>query len=123
LYKNRSIIEAKAFEPGAENTDDILIVPNPFIAGAGDFNFAGTRSNTILFVNLPPICLLSIYTVTGDLIKTISHTSLNADDEWDLITESNQFVASGVYILRISEARTETGQKLPDAIEKFVVVR
>jgi hypothetical protein len=123
LYKNRSIIEAKAFEPGAENTDDVLIVPNPFIAGAGDFNFAGTRSNTILFVNLPPICLISIYTVTGDLIKTISHTSLNADDEWDLITESNQFVASGVYIVRISEARTESGEKLPDTIEKFVVVR
>jgi hypothetical protein len=123
LFKNRSIIAAKSFEAGKENTDDVLIVPNPYISGAGDYNFSGVRSNTILFVNLPPVCKISIFTVTGDLIKTISHTSLSADDEWDLITESNQFVASGVYIIRISEARTESGDKLPDTIEKFVVVR
>jgi hypothetical protein len=123
MFKNRSVIAAKAFEPGAENTDGVLIVPNPFISGAGDYNFSGARSNVILFVNLPPFCILSIYTVTGDLIKTINHTTGSADNEWDLITESNQFVASGVYLLRISEARNLEGGKLPDTIEKFVVVR
>ena len=122
-YKNRSIIAAKSFEPGAENTEDVLIVPNPFISGAGDFNFAGIRSNTILFVNLPPFCVLSIYTVTGDLIKTIHHSTGSADDEWDLITESNQFVASGIYLLRVSEAKNLGGENLPDTVEKFVIVR
>ena len=122
-YKNRNFIPAKAFEPGADNTENVLIVPNPFISGAADYNFAGTRSNTILFVNLPPYCTMSIYTVTGDLIKTISHQTGSADAEWDLITESNQYVASGVYLLRVSNATNLTGEKLPDTIEKFVVVR
>jgi hypothetical protein len=123
LYKNRNIVPVKAFEPGADNTENVLIVPNPYISGAEDYNFAGARSNTILFVNLPPYCKMSIYTVTGDLIKTIDHVTGSADDEWDLITESNQYVASGIYLLRVSEARNLDGGKLPDTIEKFVVVR
>ena len=61
--------------------------------------------------------------MTGDLIKTIDHVTGSADAEWDQITESNQYVASGVYILRISEATFLDGSKLPDAIEKFVIVR
>ena len=122
-YKNRNYIPAKAFQPGEDNTENILIVPNPFISGADDFNFLGNRSNTILFVNLPPYCTLSIYTVTGDLIKKIDHVDGSADAEWDLITQSNQYVASGIYILRISDATYLDGSKLPDTIEKFVVVR
>ena len=122
-YKNRNLIPVKAFQPGENNTDHVLIVPNPFISGAQDFNFFGNASNYIHFVNLPPYCKLSIYTVTGDLIKTIDHVTGSADAEWDQITESNQYVASGVYILRISEATFLDGSKLPDAIEKFVIVR
>jgi hypothetical protein len=57
------------------------------------------------------------------LIKTIEHQTGSADAEWDLITESNQYVASGIYLLRISNATNLTGGKLPDTIEKFVVVR
>jgi hypothetical protein len=123
LYKNRNIVPVKAFEPGADNTENVLIVPNPFISGAADYNFSGARSNTILFVNLPPYCTMSIYTVTGDLIIQIEHETGSADAEWDLITESNQYVASGVYLLRISNARDLENQKLPDTIEKFVIVR
>jgi hypothetical protein len=123
LYANRSEIAAKAFLPGEDNSDNVLIVPNPFISGAQDFNFAGTRSNTILFVNLPSYCTLRIYTVTGDLIKKIEHSSGSADDEWDLITETNQFVASGVYILKVSNAKDLAGNSISETIEKFVVIR
>jgi hypothetical protein len=122
-YANRSEIEAVAFEPGAPDAKDVLIVPNPFISGAEDFNFAGARANTILFVNLPPYCTLKIYTVTGDLIKTIEHVSGSADDEWNLITESNQFVASGVYILTVTNAENLARESIDGTIEKFVVIR
>jgi hypothetical protein len=122
-YANRSEIAAVAFEPGLEQANTVRIVPNPFVSGAQDFNFAGTRSNTILFVNLPPYCTLKIFTATGDLIKTIEHTSGSADAEWDLITESNQYVASGIYFLRVINAETLERQPIAGTIEKFVIIR
>ena len=99
------------------------VVPNPFVSYAKDFNFTGQEYNKLLFVNLPPYCTLRIYTVTGDLIKTIQHTSGSADESWDQVTEYNQFIASGVYILQVDEARNLTGGKMDSAIHKFVVIR
>jgi hypothetical protein len=122
-YANRAELAAIAFEPGKETATNVRIVPNPFLSGAGDFNFSGQRANTILFVNLPPYCTLRIYTVTGDLIKTIEHQSGSADDQWDLITASNQYVASGVYILQVEEAQNLSRQAIAGSIHKFVVVR
>lgn len=122
-YANRSELPAFAFEPGKDNANSVRIVPNPYISGAGDFNFAGTRSNTVLFVNLPPFCTLRIYTVTGDLIKTIEHVSGSGDDEWDLVTDSNQFVASGIYVLQVTNARNISEQPIAGATEKFVIIR
>lgn len=122
-YANRSELAAIAFEPGKETAANVLIVPNPFLSGAGDFNFSGQRANTILFVNLPPYCTLRIYTVTGDLIKTIEHQSGSADDQWDLITASNQFVASGVYILQVENALNLNREAIGGSIHKFVIVR
>jgi len=122
-YANRSEIPAYAFAPGAENTDKIRIVPNPFIAGAIEFNYPGSSKDDLLLVNLPPYCTIRIYTATGDLIKVIEHQSGSADERWDQVTESNQKIASGVYILQVDNAKDIDGNSLPSAIEKFVVVR
>lgn len=122
-YANRSELPAIAFSPGLSSADAVRVVPNPFISGAGDFNFSGTRANTILFVNLPAYCTLRIYTASGDLIKVIKHESGSADNQWDLITESNQYVASGVYLLQVANARDVNQQPVSGSIHKFVVVR
>jgi hypothetical protein len=122
VYANRSEIAAIPFLPGATTSDQVRIVPNPYIIGAEDFNFSG-NDNQILFANLPPYCTLRIYTATGDLIKTIEHTSGSADEIWDQVTESTQYVASGVYILQISNARDLENKELPDSNEKFVIIR
>ncbi|MDZ7333405.1 MAG: hypothetical protein ONB31_15630, partial [candidate division KSB1 bacterium] len=103
-YANRSELPAFAFEPGRADAKSVRIVPNPYIVRAGEFNFTGD-DNRLLFVNLPAYCTLRIYTVTGDLIKTIQHTSGSADESWDQVTESNQLIASGVYILQIDNAK------------------
>ncbi|MDZ7262117.1 MAG: hypothetical protein ONB05_08440, partial [candidate division KSB1 bacterium] len=93
-YANRSELPAFAFEPGKETAKNVRIVPNPYIVRAGEFNFTG-EDDRLLFVNLPAYCTLRIYTVTGDLIKTIEHQSGSADESWDQVTESNQLIASG----------------------------
>lgn len=122
-YANRSELPAIAFQPGLSSAEAVRVVPNPFISGGGDFNFSGTRANTILFVNLPAYCTLRIYTATGDLIKVIEHESGSADNQWDLITESNQYVASGVYLLQVANARNVNNEPVSGSIHKFVVVR
>lgn len=121
-YANRSEIAATAFEPGAASADKVRIVPNPYVRKAEDFNFT-EDDNQLLFVNLPPYCTLRIFTVTGDLVKTIDHQSGSADEKWDQITESNQYVASGVYILQIDDAKNLAGEPLASSIEKFVIIR
>jgi len=121
-YANRSELAAYAFEPGKDNAKAVRIVPNPYIVKAGEFNFTG-EDNKLLFVNLPAYCKLRIYTVTGDLIKTIDHQSGSADENWDQITEYNQLVASGVYILQVDDARDVNGKPVTGSIEKFVIIR
>ncbi|MCD6117472.1 hypothetical protein J7K93_10690 [bacterium] len=121
-YANRSEIAAYAFQPGKADAKSVRIVPNPYIVRAGEYNFTG-NDDKLLFVNLPSYCTLRIFTVTGDLIKTIEHTSGSADESWDQVTESNQLIASGVYLLQVDNAQDINNNPVPGAIEKFVVVR
>jgi len=121
-YANRSEVAAYAFAPGESTSKSVRIVPNPYIVRAGEFNFSG-EDNKLLFVNLPAYCTLRIYTATGDLIKVIEHTSGSADETWDQVTESNQLIASGVYILHVDNARDVNNNPIPGTIEKFVVIR
>jgi len=68
---------------------------------------------------------LKIYTESGDLIKVIEHTDGSADKSWDQITEANQYITSGVYILFIENAQTLDGTPITDGqkFQKFVIIR
>ena len=121
-YANRSELAAFAFEPGKGDAKTVRIVPNPYIVRAGEFNFTG-EDDRLLFVNLPAYCTLRIYTVTGDLIKTIEHASGSADESWDQVTNSNQLIASGVYVLQVDNARDINDNPVPGSTEKFIIIR
>ncbi|MBN1540912.1 fibronectin [candidate division KSB1 bacterium] len=81
----------------AENLNDIRVVPNPYNIRARDLQYPG-EENKIMFLNIPGQCTIRIFTDRGDLIKTINHTNGTGDEAWNLVTESRQFVVSGVYI-------------------------
>lgn len=121
-YTNRSQQPAFSFQPGEGSTSSIRIVPNPYVASAGDYNFSD-ETNKLLIVNLPPYATLRIFNAMGDLVKVIYHTNGSADEAWDQVTDFNQLAASGVYILHVSDARDADQNSLPDAISKFVIVR
>jgi hypothetical protein len=124
VYANRSELPAFAFQPGEPTASKVRIVPNPFIVTGDEYNFTGAgQENRLLFANLPPYCTLRIFTVTGDLIKTIDHQTGSADANWDQVTESNQLVVSGVYILQVDNAQDIDKKPIPGSIEKFVIVR
>ena len=122
-----------ANEPATTNVSKVRVVPNPFI-GSSPFNNPNPNTTTpwvnrIRFINLPPDATISIFTLAGDLVRTI-HTgdvvytnrdvSVTGDfsgiAEWDLTTKNDQETVSGVYIYVVeSSAGKTTG--------KFVIMR
>lgn len=101
---------------------DVRVVPNPFSLRAIDMQFTG-QQDKIMFLNLPPICTIKIYSESGDLVKTLEHTNMSGDESWGNLTEefsvtkTGQVIVSGIYIALIE---TPDGKK---NIVKFAVVR
>jgi hypothetical protein len=69
-----------------------------------------------LFINIPLKCTIKIFTVTGDLVKTIVHDDGTTEQAWNQVSDNNQLIFSGVYIYHVE---SEMGNK----VGKFVVVR
>ena len=93
---------------------NIKVVPNPFYKYS---SYETSFDKLIKFTNLPSTCTIKIFTVAGDLIKTIKHNSTSDNDRvntdpydetfepesnatsierWDLKTENGRYVASGI---------------------------
>lgn len=99
---------------------NLRVVPNPYNIRSinyGDPNNPGdVENNKLLFVGLPGKCTIRIFTVSGDLVKTIYHDSGLGSEEWNQVTDSNQFIVSGIYIAHVES-------DLGNEIIKFVVIR
>ena len=104
-----------------EKLSDIRIVPNPYnIKDPLLLSYGLDEHNRKLwFYNLPAEVTIKIFTESGDLVKTIVHNPPNrvGSIDWDLLTDNQQAIASGVYIARFEKPDGET------AIQKFLVVR
>jgi len=116
-YANRSSIPAIRFEPGLNISNKVRVVPNP--ASIADIKLG---SSAIKFYNLPVEATLKVYTETGEWINTIRHYG-SADELWDLYTNENQIIVSGIYILVVTDAKDIDGNRLPDQFVKFIIVR
>jgi hypothetical protein len=79
---------------------EINIVPNPYY-GYSTYEHTALE-NYVRIVNVPANCTISIYTVNGTLIRTMTHGS-DADSyvQWDLKNHANIPIASGVYIIHV----------------------
>ncbi|HTP12630.1 MAG TPA: hypothetical protein VMM37_03345 [Bacteroidota bacterium] len=132
----RGRTSTQVFMPNAPATtamDKIKVVPNPYM-GSSRFNNPNPVDtnpwvNRLRFVNLPSDAKISIFTLAGDLVKTISAGSVvyqsrdvkvtgdfSGVAEWDLTTKNNQEAVSGLYVYVVeSSAGTHTG--------KFVIMR
>lgn len=103
--------------PGSQLAD-ARVVPNPFYLGAAaDLHFSGGK-NSLAFLDIPGRATIRIYSEIGELVKTIQHEDLSGDEFWDLQTESQQLVVSGLYIAAITD--DDTGETV---LKKFVIIR
>ena len=110
----------------------VSVVPNPYrtdkdstLESGGYEGPAGDWDETarkIKFINLPELCTIRIFSLSGDLIRTVEHDGRDAngfprgDTDVTLVSESNRALASGIYIFTVeSPFGTQTG--------KFVIIR
>ena len=100
------------------------MVPNPYVVThEGESRLLSTQTSgrgerEIRFTHIPPGTKISIFTVRGELIKTLYHTDLFVGDVyWNLRTEENLDVAYGVYIF-VAET-PDAGSK----IGKFALIK
>lgn len=101
--------------------DSVRVVPNPYLV-----THQGERSQydaKVYFTKLPQVCTIRIYTVNGDLVRTLEHNEATntANDRvgmdiWDLLSSNNQRVVSQVFIAQIS---TPSGA---ESVVKFSII-
>ena len=79
--------------------DDINIVPNPYYAFS---QYETTKlDNRVKITNLPRECTVTIYNVTGTLVRQYQKADPLTSLDWDLKNHRNVPIASGVYIIHI----------------------
>ncbi len=95
------------FDKQASNPDlnKIYCVPNPYVAYSL-FEEPGRTSNkrgerAVQFRNLPNKCTIRIYTIAGDLVKTIEKDDMTSIATWDLLSSEGQKIAYGVYVYHV----------------------
>lgn len=115
IFANRLTYPFVATLAPPSSLDNILVVPNPFVIGEGSAQPGD--SDVIQFVNIPNPCTIRIYSVRGDLIKTLkAEEGTGAILSWNQATDYGQFVTSGVYVFHVESP-------LGNKIGKFAIVR
>jgi len=99
----------------------IMVVPNPFIVR---HELMPNKDNpSIMFANVPPNCVIRIYTLAGDLVDIVEHNtgtdaaSASGTAVWDLRNSNFQRIASGLYLFQVDDKNGHT------YVGKFAVVR
>jgi hypothetical protein len=95
--------------------DNIKVIPNPYHDLSVRYNYPG-EPNKIMFINIPPVCTIKIYTMSGDLVSTLDHTNGTSEEPWNQITDARQLIYTGVYLYVVES-------DMGDKIGKFVIVR
>ncbi len=113
-------------EKSVENPlDKIAVVPNPYIAQAiweekSGF-VSGRGERRIDFINLPPRCTIKIFTIAGDLVKTIEHNASfwNSRESYNLLNKDRMDIGFGVYLWHVDASASNLGT----TIGKFAVIK
>ena len=109
---NRNAEAVMASSQPAINTLDVNVFPNPFRETSG-FP-ARADANSIVWTNLPDTCIIKIYTVSGEHVRTMKHRNPNSGEEiWDQLTKARQRTAPGIYFWTVdSKVGTAKGSLL-----------
>jgi hypothetical protein len=117
--------EPTAAAPGPVESFDIFVAPNPFLFGDPDRSFGQSDPYKIEFRNLPERCTIRIYTIVGDLVRTLNHGpdaqgNLFGSRAWDQKSDSGLLVAPGLYVYHVESLTPGIDRRLTG---KLMIVR
>ena len=107
----------KLDENSADDLNEIKVVPNPYIVNSNYFN-ESPGNHLIRFTRLPTKCTISIYTISGEFVKSVEHDDpFSGNEWWDITNGRGQVLAPGLYIYVVEAPGAEP------KIDKFAIVR
>lgn len=103
-FSTNSIAMKQSTELGKNAMDLVGIVPNPYYAYS---EYEKTQlDNRVRFINLPKKCEISIYTLSGTLIRKFKKDESDENHQtyldWDMKNSAGVPVASGLYIIYVN---------------------
>lgn len=100
LVQIRMEVDAK------DDLQAVYAVPNPYRTGGSRLtteNYHNFPDDMVRFVNVPIECKIKIFNVAGDLIWEHQHNGPGGNIEWDVKNQSDEDVASGVYVFKLED--------------------
>jgi len=111
---------------GGDNKQ-VVVYPNPYridqkyrsrgFEGLGEEDRSNERLRRIHFANLPPKCVIRIFSLDGDLVREIHHDKSPSDptssnEEWGLVSRNGLAVVSGLYywVVESDDGTTQMGK-------------
>lgn len=76
----------------------VLAVPNPYNQLS---SYERGNERIVKFTHLPVRCTLRIFTLAGELVKTLDKDDDSSQLTWDLTNRDGRLVASGVYLFHV----------------------
>jgi hypothetical protein len=119
----------------AENAGQVLVVPNPYRVDhdytyetggwEGRTSVWTENSRLVKFIHLPTKCTIRVFTLVGDHVATIEHNdAVRGEESWNLLSESNRALASGVYIFTVEAYDpNQPDVSIGKQVGKFVLIR
>ncbi|MCX7955036.1 MAG: hypothetical protein N3A01_07600 [Bacteroidales bacterium] len=99
-FSLKDVAPIKGDKETAKNALDLIrVVPNPYYGYSGYEN--SQLDYKVKITNLPQKCTISIFNVSGTLIRRFKKDSPLTYQDWDLKNEYGIPIASGVYIIHI----------------------
>jgi hypothetical protein len=92
----------------------IGITPNPYV-GASDYEVS-SLTDEVRFTNMPEEATIRVFQLSGVLVRTLVKNSVEPFITWDLRTDNNLPIGSGLYVIHVE---AEGG----DQVIKFGVVK
>jgi len=93
------IAPKRSVDIGKKSLDMVNVVPNPY-RGYSEYENSPIDSR-VKIINLPPTCKITIFDMSGNLIRTINKADDATYYQWDLKNGSNVPIASGLYLIHV----------------------
>lgn len=125
-YNRTDLVNARPGPVSLTKGWNVFVAPNPYIEGDATHSFGQPTPRKIEFRNLPEKATIKIFSLSGDLIKTLQHGpdsngNLFGSISWDQTSNSGLLVAPGVYIYVVqSETEGYVGSKFTG---KLMIIR